>query len=198
MLKPSLSPRHKHLTAEDRQCIQEMPNKKFPFREIAEVLHKDPSTISKEVKKHITLPENSLTGRNEQGEIVVAARPADNGGESACIDNIERDLDGNVETRLFFCDPMRSSQKPHVEKNHTIFRDVCPKGTSFDDFTQEKLNVIASHVNSVARSHFNGKTPYEMFTFLWGEQTANLLGVHKVPANEVIQTPILMKELHLL
>ena len=39
----------------------------------------------------------------------------DNGGEFACADNIERDLDGNVETRLFFCDPMRSSQKPHVE-----------------------------------------------------------------------------------
>ena len=56
MLKPSLSSKHKHLTAEDRQCIQEMLNKKFSFREIAEVLHKDPSTISKEVKKHITLP----------------------------------------------------------------------------------------------------------------------------------------------
>ena len=75
MLKPSLSSKHKHLTAEDRQCIQEMLNKKFAFREIAEVLHKDPSTISKEVKKHITLPENSLTRRNEQGEIVVAACP---------------------------------------------------------------------------------------------------------------------------
>ena len=68
----------------------------------------------------------------------------DNGGEFSCVDAIEHGLDGSRETRLFFCEPMKSYQKPRVEKNHTLFRDICPKGTSFDDFMQEKLALRAS------------------------------------------------------
>ena len=38
-----------------------------------------------------------------------------------------------------------------VEKNHTLFRDIVPKGKSFDKFTQDTVNLIFSHVNSVKR-----------------------------------------------
>ncbi len=58
----------------------------------------------------------------------------DNGGEFANVPAIEADLDGERETRLLFCDPNRSYQKPYVEKNHTLFRDIVPKGTSFERF----------------------------------------------------------------
>ena len=59
----------------------------------------------------------------------------DNGGEFSKADAIEQNLNGDKETSLFFCRPMKSCDKPHVEKNHTLFRDICPKGTSFDNFT---------------------------------------------------------------
>ena len=56
----------------------------------------------------------------------------DNGGEFANIHSIECNAAGTREMHLFFCDAMKSCQKPRVEKNHTLLRDICPKGTSFD------------------------------------------------------------------
>ena len=50
----------------------------------------------------------------------------DNGGEFFDVFTIENNKNGEQETHLFFCDPMRSCQKPHVEKNHTLFRDIAP------------------------------------------------------------------------
>ena len=119
----------------------------------------------------------------------------DNGGEFANIFAFMQGLDGERETEMFFCDPYQSSQKPKVEKNHTMFRDIVPKGESFDHFTQETVNLVFSHVNSVKRKILNGKTPFEMFSFMFGNETASLLGVSEIPAGEVIQSPKLLKNI---
>ncbi len=117
----------------------------------------------------------------------------DNGGEFADVFSFETDIEtGELATQLFFCDPYQSSQKPKVEKNHTLFRDIVPKGRSFDDFSQETVNLIFSHVNSVKRKILNGKTPYEVFTFTYGEQIAELLGVKPISSDKVIQSPKLL------
>jgi IS30 family transposase len=117
----------------------------------------------------------------------------DNGGEFANVSAFIADSDGEIETNLFFCDPHRSHQKPKVEKNHTIFRDIVPKGQSFDHYTQDTVNLIFSHVNGVKRKILNGKSPYEMFTFMFGANIVSLLGVSEIPAVEVIQSPKLLK-----
>lgn len=117
----------------------------------------------------------------------------DNGGEFSDVFSFENDENGKKEISLFFCDPMCSSQKPFIEKNHTLFRDIVPKGSSFDDFTQETVNLIFSHVNSVSRSIYSGKTPFEMFSFLYGDSVASLLGIDKIPPEQVIQSPLLLK-----
>ena len=49
----------KHLTGEDRVFIETSLGKNMPFSEIAKYLCKDPSTISKEVKKHRLLKEHN-------------------------------------------------------------------------------------------------------------------------------------------
>ena len=117
----------------------------------------------------------------------------DNGGEFSDISAFMADIYGEVETELFFCDPYQSSQKPRVEKNHTLFRDIIPKGQSFDSFTQDTVNLVFSHVNSVKRKSLNGKTPFEMFAFAYGEKIAALLGITPIPAKEVVQSPKLLK-----
>jgi IS30 family transposase len=124
---------------------------------------------------------------------VISLLLTDNGGEFANIWAFINDLEDAPETDLFFCDSYCSSQKPKVEKNHTIFRDIVPKGDSFDHFTQETVNLIFSHVNGVKRKILNGKTPYEMFVFIFGEAVANLFGVRHIPASDVIQSPLLLK-----
>jgi IS30 family transposase len=117
----------------------------------------------------------------------------DNGGEFANVAAFTDDPEGLHETRLYFCDPYRSSQKPRVEKNHTIFRDIVPKGESFDCFTQDTVNLIFSHVNGGKRKVLNGKSPYELFVFVYGETIAASLGIAYVPAEDVIQTNKLLK-----
>lgn len=117
----------------------------------------------------------------------------DNGGEFSNVFAFENDSAGNPETHLFFCNPNASYQKPHVEKNHTLFRDIVPKGHSFDDFTQETINLIFSHVNAVKRKQFNGKSSYDLFTFSYSEKLASLFGISHIPPEKVCQSPALIK-----
>ena len=115
----------------------------------------------------------------------------DNGGEFARVDDIEMDVRG--ESKLFFCDPNRSDQKGRIEKNHTLIRDILPKGTSFDNLTQEDINLVCSHVNSVKRAALNGKSAYELFAFTYGEEIPKLLGISKIPAEDVCQSSKLLQ-----
>ena len=116
----------------------------------------------------------------------------DNGGEFSDVYSFENDSDDRQELHMFFCDPMCSSQKPQIEKNHTLFRDIVPKGSSFDDFSQDTVNLIFSHVNSVSRNIYKGKTPYDMFAFLHDAEILDLLGIKRIPADQVVQSPNLL------
>ena len=119
----------------------------------------------------------------------------DNGGEFANVFAFENDLTGAKETSVFFCDPNCSWQKPHVEHNHSLFRNIVPKGTSFDSFTQDTVNLIFSHVNGVKRLQFNGKSSFEMFSFLYSVELAHLLGIFEVDPKKVCQSPKLLADL---
>jgi IS30 family transposase len=118
----------------------------------------------------------------------------DNGGEFADVWAFINDLEGESETDLFFCDPNQSQQKARIEKNHTLLRDIVPKGKSFDEFTQETVNLIFSHVNSVKRKSLNGKSAYDLFTFTYGEQIPELLGIKPIHSDDVIQSPKLLNK----
>lgn len=117
----------------------------------------------------------------------------DNGGEFSCVSAFENALDGTKESALFFCDPNAPYQKPHVENNHSLFRSIVPTGTSFDVFSQDTVNLIFSHVNSVLRKQFNGKSAYEMFSFTYSEKLAHALGISFIEPRKVIQSPLLLK-----
>lgn len=119
----------------------------------------------------------------------------DNGGEFSIVSAFENGADGNTESHMFFCEPCSPHEKAEIEKNHTLFRDIVKTGTSFDDFTQETVNLIFSHINAVKRKQFNGKSAYDMFSFYYSEGLASALGISFVPANEVIQSPKLLAKI---
>lgn len=152
----------------------------------------DDKTAAEVTSKVRALKEHLTSGNARFGDIFPLIL-TDNGGEFANISAFIADVDGEIETNLFFCDPASPSQKPRVEKNHTMFRDIVPKGESFDDFTQETVNLIFSHVNSVKRKSLNGKSSFEIFSFTYSESIASLLGVSRIPDNEVTQSPKLLK-----
>ena len=146
---------------------------------------------AREVTKHLYDIKNTLHQADKDFFQLFPVILTDNGGEFARVDDIEMDVRG--ESKLFFCDPNRSDQKGRIEKNHTLIRDILPKGTSFDNLTQEDINLVCSHVNSVKRAALNGKSAYELFAFTYGEEIPKLLGISKIPAEDVCQSSKLLQ-----
>ena len=144
-----------------------------------------------EVTKHLYDIKNTFHQADKDFFQLFPVILTDNGGEFARVDDIEMDVRG--ESKLFFCDPNRSDQKGRIEKNHTLIRDILPKGTSFDNLTQEDINLVCSHVNSVKRAALNGKSSYELFAFTYGEEIPKLLGISKIPAEDVCQSSKLLQ-----
>lgn len=54
-MSKSIPGNNKHLTLSDRIYIEECLNKDMSFKEIAKYLCKDPTTISREVRNHLTI-----------------------------------------------------------------------------------------------------------------------------------------------
>ena len=144
-----------------------------------------------EVTKHLYDIKNTLHQADKDFFQLFPVILTDNGGEFARVDDIEMDVRG--ESKLFFCDPNRSDQKGRIEKNHTLIRDILPKRTSFDDLTQEDINLVCSHVNSVKRAALNGKSAYELFAFTYGEEIPKLLSISEIPAEDVCQSSTLLQ-----
>ena len=57
--------KHKHLTLDDRVTIQSGLDKRMTFKDIAMLIEKDPTTVSKEVKLHAEPYENSYSVSDE-------------------------------------------------------------------------------------------------------------------------------------
>lgn len=118
---------------------------------------------------------------------------ADNGSEFSNPRAIELDRQGNQRTRLFYCNPNAPYQKGHCENNHEMIRRCIPKGTDLGRYTQAQINLMMSHINSYARPSLGNKSPYDVFAFQYGEEILKILGLQKIPADEIILTPKLFK-----
>ena len=110
----------------------------------------------------------------------------DNGSEFFNPLSIEKDEETEeIVSHIFYCDPGASWQKGAIEKNHEYIRYVLPKGSSFNDLTQEKVNILMSNINSTSRDILNGKTPYEAELLMLDECIIGKLGVVKINPDEV-------------
>ena len=92
---------------------------------------------------------------------------------------------------------MASWQKPHAERNHEFIRLIRPKGASFDDLTQEKVGLMMSHINSYVRPSLGGRSPFEVFAFLHGQDTLErllpLVCQSQIPPEQIVLKPSLLK-----
>lgn len=100
---------------------------------------------------------------------------------------------GKTRTNIFYCDAQTPSQKPHVENNHEFIRDIILKKKSMKDLTQDKINLMFSHINSVPRKSLGGKTPYEAFEFFYSKETLDKLNIQKIDKDMVTLQPDLLK-----
>jgi IS30 family transposase len=117
----------------------------------------------------------------------------DNGSEFSNPKALEFDAQGVHRTEIFYCDPYSSFQKPNVELNHEFIRRILPKGVSMDHLVQDDINLMMSHINSYSREKLNDKNPFDLFGYLYGYNVLEKLGQRKIPANDIILKPSLLK-----
>ena len=117
----------------------------------------------------------------------------DNGSEFSNPSALELDPQENPRTKVFYCDPSAPYQKGAAENNHTFIRRIIPKGTSMDNFTQHDIDKAMNHINSYPRKKLGDKSPYEIFSIVYGEDILSKLGVSFISPDEVTLHPSLLK-----
>ena len=80
-----------------------------------------------------------------------------------------------------------------VPNRFTYIRYILPQGSSFDDLTQDKVNLMMSHINSTARPSLQGKTPIELALQHFGKDTVEKLGLHVIEPDDVCLKAQLLK-----
>lgn len=110
----------------------------------------------------------------------------DNGSEFSNPSAIEFPAPDGSFTRIFYCDPQASYQKPNVELNHEFIRRFLPQASSFDALSQSDVSLMMSHVNSYGRNKFGGLSPAALLVNAFGADTLHLLGQELIPPDKII------------
>ena len=118
----------------------------------------------------------------------------DRGSEFTDPLSIECDENGEIRTRVFYCDPQRSNQKGGCEVTHEMIRRVLPKKTSFDHLAQTDVDLMMSHINSYTRKKLGNQSPYQLFSSFYGEDLLQKLQIHQIPPNDINLTPKLLNK----
>ena len=118
----------------------------------------------------------------------------DRGSEFSDPMKIETDTEtGEQLCRVFYCDPQNSNQKSNCERNHEFIRYLIPKNKGKDTYTGEEIRTMMNHINSYPRKKWNGQAPIDLFIKIYGEESATLLGLEKIPSDSIQLTPALLK-----
>lgn len=119
----------------------------------------------------------------------------DNGSEFSNPKAIEhREFTPFRRTNIFYCDAGSPYQKGAIEVNHELIRRVLPKGRSFNNLTQEDINLMMNHINSYKRKKLNNRSPYETFSFYHGEEVLHKLRCAPVASSDIMLKPTLLKK----
>lgn len=118
----------------------------------------------------------------------------DNGGEFQRPEELETSIDGSKRCSIYYCETNRSDQKAKVEKNHEYIRYIIPKGTSMDNYSQNDIDLMMSHINSTAREVLNFAIPYDMASVYLGLDSMKKLNFLKIQPDDIILKPYLINK----
>ena len=129
----------------------------------------------------------------------VAIIKTDRGSEFCEAEALEKEENESRRTRIFYCDPMASGQKGSLENNHKEIRYICPKENDLKDLglnSQEKANLIVSHINSQSKEHLKGKSPLEVMEFMNPAlyQKFKDFGIERINKDNIVLKPYLLKD----
>ena len=118
----------------------------------------------------------------------------DGGSEFSDRIGMETSREGNTQrTVVFYCDPYSFWQKGCCEKNHEYIRKKKKKGSTFDDLDQNKITILANHINSTKRDSLNGHSPFELSQMLLDKKLLSVMRYNLIAPDDVTLTPELIK-----
>ena len=118
----------------------------------------------------------------------------DRGSEFTDPTKIEADIEtGEIQSRLFYCNPMNSNQKSNCERNHEFIRYIIPKNRVKEQYSEEEIRIMMNHINSYPRKKWNGQSPIDLFEKIYGREVSTLLGLERIPSDSIHLTPELIK-----
>ena len=129
----------------------------------------------------------------------VAIIKTDRGSEFCDAEGFEKEENESRRTRIFYCDPMASGQKGSLENNHKEIRYICPKENDLKDLglnSQEKANLIVSHIDSQSKEHLKGKSPLEVMEFMNPAlyQKFKDFRIERINKDNIVLKPYLLKD----
>lgn len=175
-------------TAETGKVLLTLLFREFNFM-IARLL---PDKSSKSVKDELDNIEKIIG--TESYKRVFKYILTDNGGEFQRPEELETSIDGSKRSSIYYCEPNRSDQKAKVEKNHEYIRYIIPKGTSMDNYIQDDIDLMMSHINSTAREVLNFAIPYDMASIYLGMDSIKKLNLSKIQPDDIILKPYLINK----
>ena len=156
-------------------------------------LMKDKSTTS--VSKVFYHIRSLLSDLDISQKDLIPVILTDNGPEFSNPAIMECDVNGEVLSRVFYCNPNAPFQKGHIENNHTNLRRILPKGTSFNNLSQQQINMAVSHINSIIRKSCMNMSAYDLFCKLHndGKTILNAFEIKKIDPHNVTLNPSILK-----
>lgn len=157
--------KNKHLSLDDRCKIQLMLDNKGSFSSIATQLEKDPTTISKEVRNHLQYKKTGAYRRSY-----------------------------NTCSKRISCQKSHICTECHAVRRYSLCRRCSMCNAFCKDFEKETCKRIlkppyvcngCGKRSECSRESLGNKCPYDVFSFLYGQEILDLLGCHKVPPQDV-------------
>lgn len=98
------------------------------------ILHKEKTSDS--MSENLNCFQNKLS--NKEYEQLFSVLLTDRRTEFIKAQKFEVNVHtGELKGKIFYCNPMQSSQKPHVENNNNFIREILPNGQDWSHLTQE-------------------------------------------------------------
>lgn len=69
----------------------------------------------------------------------------------------------NTKMKVYFCHPYSPWERPTNENSNMLIRDYFPKGTDFNQLTEQRLKEVQDQLNTRPRKTLKWQTPKEVF-----------------------------------
>lgn len=121
-----------------------------------EIIIKLPSKESENVSKALDILENRY---KDKFYTKFKSITFDNGAEFRNWQSLEKSCKKDYKrTIIYYAHPYRSGERGSNENNNKLIRRFLPKGTNFDNISDEYIKYIQEWINNYPRLIFNYKT----------------------------------------